>query len=248
MSKADALIVEDRCGVRHLILNRPEKINAIDYDQHLRLQEHFEQADTDSSVKVLALSGVGRGFCAGDDLAATRISGHDPYKHRKVDLEVGSGPSLLLESCAVLRRLSKPTVALMHGTALGSGYDYSLSCDFRVVTIDIRYGDPRINLALWAAEGWSYKLPRLIGQSLVSKIAYLGEPMNGEKAYEFGLAHRVVSGEPDIIDSSRDFLDRLLELSCPAYSRMKKNMLESMDANFNQSQSMTLSIGSTALV
>lgn len=240
MSEPDALIIDDRKGVRHLILNRPEKINAIDFDQHLRLKEHFEKADTDPSVKVLALSGVGRGFCAGDDLASTGISGHDPYKHRKVDLELGSGPSLLLESCAVLRKLSKPTVALMHGIALGSGYDYSLSCDFRVVTTDIRYGDPRINLALWAAEGWSYKLPRLIGQSLVSRIAYLGEPMNGEQAYEFGLAHRVVSGEPGIIDSSREFLNILLELSGSAYSNMKKNMLDSIDATFDQSQTMSL--------
>ena len=240
MSEPDALLVEDRNGVRHLILNRPEKINAIDYDQHLRLKEHFEEADADPSVKVLALSGVGRGFSAGDDLASTGISGHDPYRHRKVDLELGSGPSLLLESCAVLRKLSKPTVALMHGIALGSGYDYSLSCDFRVVTTDIRYGDPRINLALWAAEGWSYKLPRLIGQSLVSRIAYLGEPMNGEQAYEFGLAHRVVSGEPGIIDSSREFLNILLELSGSAYSNMKKNMLDSSDATFDQSQSMSL--------
>jgi enoyl-CoA hydratase/carnithine racemase len=129
----------------------------------------------------------------------------------------------------------------MHGIALGSGYDYSLSCDFRVVTKDIRYGDPRINLALWAAEGWSYKLPRLIGQSLVSRIAYLGEPMDGERAYEFGLAHCVVSGEPDIIDSSREILDRLSELSGPEYSIMKKEMLDSIDANFDQSQSMALS-------
>lgn len=247
MSDADALVVDDRSGIRHLILNRPEKINAIDFDQHLRLKRHFEEADVDPSVKVLALSGVGRGFCAGDDLASTGISGPDPYKHRKVDLELGPGPSLLLESCAVLRRLSKPTVALMHGIALGSGYDYSLSCDFRVVTSDIRYGDPRINLALWAAEGWSYKLPRLIGQSLVSRIAYLGEPMDGEQAYEFGLAHRVVSGEPDITESSREFLESLLELSGSAYSIMKKNMLESVDATFDQSQSMTRSIGSTVL-
>lgn len=238
MSEPDALLVDDRNGIRHLILNRPQKINAIDYDQHLRLKENFEEADADPSVRVLTLSGVGRGFCSGDDLASTGISGPDPYKHRKVDLEVGSGPSLLLESCAVLRRLSKPTVALMHGIALGSGYDYSLSCDFRVVTTDIRYGDPRINLALWAAEGWSYKLPRLIGQSLVSRIAYLGEPMNGEQAYEFGLAHRVVSGEPDIIDSSQEILEKLLELSGPTYSNMKRDMLESIDANFDQSQSM----------
>lgn len=243
MSDASALLIDDRDGVRHLIFNRPAKINAIDFDQHLRLKNQFVEADSDSSVRVVALSGVGRGFCSGDDLTSSGITGSDPYEHRKVDLELGSGPSLLLDSCAVLRALSKPTVALMHGIALGSGYDYSLSCDFRVATRNIRYGDPRINLALWAAEGWSYKLPRLVGQSLVSPIAYMGEVMSGTTAHDFGLVHRVVDGDPDIIESSRLFLERLVELSGPTYSTMKKYMLNSIDSTFDQSQSMSLAVG-----
>ncbi len=240
MNNGPELLVRDEDGVRHLILNRPEKINAIDYSQHLRLMESFEQAEQDDSVSVLALSGVGRGFCSGDDLTASTFEGVDPFEHRKVDLEVGSGPTVLLQSCAVLRRLSKPTVALMHGIALGSGYDYSLSCDFRVVTSDIRYGDPRIDRALWAAEGWSYKLPRLIGQSAVSRIAYMGEIMNGKTAFEYGLAHRIVSGNPDIIESSRQFLEELVSLSGLAYARAKKNMLDALDATFEQSLDMNL--------
>ena len=240
MSDDDTLVVKDQGGVRHLVLNRPEKINAIDYAQHLRLLRAFEAAESDPSVKVLALSGVGRGFSAGDDLTAPPFEGEDPYEHRRVQLEVGSGPTLLLRSCAVLRNLSKPTIALMHGIALGSGYDYSLSCDFRVVTKDIRYGDPRIDRALWAAEGWSYKLPKLIGQSLVSRIAYMGEIMDGEKALEFGLAHRIVTGEPNIIQSSRSFLDELVTLSGPTYATTKSSMLSSLDATFEQSQAMSM--------
>ena len=115
----DPLIVHDEDGVRHLILNRPDKINAIDYAQHLSLMEQFELVAQDSSVKVLALSGVGRGFCSGDDLTAPPFEGDDPYAYRKVALEIGSGPAILLESCRRLHHLPKPTVALMHGIALG---------------------------------------------------------------------------------------------------------------------------------
>ena len=71
--------------------------------------------------------------------------GDDPLAGRRVDLDLGPGPAFLLESAAVLRRCPKPTVALLHGHALGSGYDYSLSCDFRVATEDVNYGDPRIH-------------------------------------------------------------------------------------------------------
>lgn len=240
MTEEQNLLTKDVDGVRHLALNRPEKLNAIDYAQHLRLMRAFQNAEEDQRVRVVALSGVGRGFCAGDDLTAQPFAGHDPFSHRKVELEIGSGPTLLLDSCAVLRNLSKPTVALMHGIALGSGYDYSLSCDFRIVTKGIRYGDPRIDRALWAAEGWSYKLPRLVGQSLVARIAYLGEIMNGERAMEFGLAHRLVSGEPDIIESSQPFLDELVELSGPAYAATKRNMLAGLDATFEQSLAMSM--------
>ena len=230
----EPLLVEDDGAVRHLILNRPEKINAIDYAQHLRLMRQFDLAENDPSVKVIALSGVGRGFCSGDDLTASAFEGDDPHRHRKVDLEMGSGPAVLLQSCRKLHHLSKPTVALMHGIALGSGYDYSLSCDFRVLTPDIRYGDPRIDRALWAAEGWSYKLPRLTNLSIVSRIAYLGEIMNGEQALAYGLAHAVVDGEPDIRASARSFLEKLTRVSSPAYSRVKHSLLAGIDSDFKR--------------
>ncbi len=235
----EPLLIRDEDGVRHLILNRPSRINAIDYAQHLRLMSQFELAENDPNVKVIALSGIGRGFCSGDDLSAAPYEGDDPHRHRKVDLEMGSGPAVLLQSCSRLHHLSKPTVALMHGIALGSGYDYSLSCDFRVVTSDIRYGDPRIDRALWAAEGWSYKLPRLTNLSVVSRVAYLGEIMNGSQAIEFGLAHAIVDGEPDIRESSRDFLNDLIRVSSSAYTQVKHLMLRGTDTDFESALAFT---------
>lgn len=227
-----SLLVKDDGSVRHLILNRPEKINAIDYAQHLRLMGEFEKVLTEPHIKVLALSGVGRGFCAGDDLTASAFEGADPYAHRKVDLEMGSGPTVLLESCAKLRDLPIPTVALMHNIALGSGYDYSLSCDFRIVNQSIRYGDPRIDRALWAAEGWSYKLPRLTNFSLVSRIAYLGEIMDGTTAFEWGLAHLVVDDESDIREAAKPLLARLTTQSSHSYAATKTQINQSLDLSF----------------
>ena len=235
MSDNDALRIEDDGPVRHLILNRPEKLNAIDITQHERLMAAFVATEHDSNIRVLALSGEGRGFCAGDDLTAGKRAGPSPHAKRAVDLEMGSGPALLLESCEILRRLTKPTVALMHGVALGSGYDYSLSCDFRLVTVDIRYGDPRIDRALWAAEGWSYKLPRLANQSVVTPIAYLGHLMDGDRAVGIGLAHGIIEVETDIRTAARSFLDRLSNLEPRSYAVTKAAILDALDATFEQS-------------
>ena len=238
MSSSEALRIEDSGPVRHLILNRPEKLNAIDITQHERLMAAFAEAEHNSDIRVLALSGEGRGFCAGDDLTAEKRIGPNPHAKRAVDLEMGSGPAVLLESCAILRRLTKPTVALIHGVALGSGYDYSLSCDFRLVTEDIRFGDPRIDRALWAAEGWSYKLPRLTNQSVVTPIAYLGRLMNGNQALEYGLAHAILDIESDIREAARPFLVALSLLDTKAYASTTAAILDGLDATFEQSLTM----------
>ncbi len=239
MSDPAALVIEDvpvegaqdgPAAVRHLILNRPEKLNALDQDQHARIRDAVRAAEAEPSVRAIALSGNGRAFCAGDDLgAAGRGDGPDPLAGRRVDLDVGPGPVLLLESAAALRDCAKPTVALLHGHALGSGYDYSLSCDFRLATEDVHYGDPRIHRALWAAEGWSYKLPRLLCQSAVAPIAYLGETMDGRTAEARGLVHRVYAAGTDLRRAARPFLEELAMLPAAAYAATKAALLRALD-------------------
>ena len=234
VSAADAFVVEDDGPVRHLVLNRPDKLNALDLDQHVRIKHAVEAAEGDADVRVLVLSGNGRAFCAGDDLRADAPVGDDPLAGRRVDLDLGSGPAFLLESAAVLRACPKPTVVLLHGHALGSGYDYSLSCDFRLATENVNYGDPRIHRALWAAEGWSYKLPKLANQSLATPIAYLGRTMDGSTAYARGLVHRVYAAGADLRVAARGFLRQLATLDAAAYAETKARILASVDLPFQQ--------------
>lgn len=235
MSDESALVVRDDGPVRHLILNRPERLNALDLDQHARIKRAVETAAMEPDVRVLAFSGNGRAFCAGDDLRAEApVTDDDPLAGRRVELEVGAGPVLLLESAAALRACPKPTVALMHGHALGSGYDYSLSCDFRVATADVNYGDPRIHRALWAAEGWAYKLPRLVNQSVVAPIAYLGETMDGATARERGLLHEVYPPGADVRTEAVPFLRDLASLDAAAYAETKALILAGGDIAFEQ--------------
>ena len=125
-------------------------------------------------------------------------------------------------------------MALLHGHALGSGYDYSLSCDFRLATADVNYGDPRIHRALWAAEGWSYKLPRLVDQALVGTVAYLGKTMDGDAAGECGLAHRVYPAGADLRQAAKPFLDDLATLDPVAYAETKARLLAAADSPFEQ--------------
>ena len=240
VSDDDALLIEDDGAVRHLILNRPAKLNALDLDQHARIKRAVAAAAEDDAVRALVLCGNGRAFCAGDDLTGgASIRPDDPLAGRRVDLALGPGPVLLLDSAAVLRSCPKPTVALLHGHALGSGYDYSLSCDFRLATADVNYGDPRIHRALWAAEGWSYKLPRLVDQALVGTVAYLGETMDGEAAHACGLVHGVYPAGADLRRVAKPFLDELAALDPAAYANTKARLLAAADSTFEQALTCT---------
>ncbi|MYE11545.1 MAG: enoyl-CoA hydratase/isomerase family protein [Gammaproteobacteria bacterium] len=235
MTDGDLLLVEDDGAVRHIRLNRPEKLNAIDPLQHERIGRAFLDADADHGVRAIAFSGVGRAFCAGDDLGADSKSWPDRMRNRLVDLDLGLGPALLLQTAGWVRHVGKPTVALLHGAALGSGYDYSLSCDFRLATADVNYGDPRIHRAMWAAEGWSYKLVRQVDQSAVTPIAYLGERMDGASAYEYGLVHRVYPAGSDLLEEARPFLAALAALDPDAYRETKRAILAGVDLPFEAS-------------
>ena len=232
MSDPAPLLVEDDGAVRHVRLNRPEKLNAIDPVQHERIGRAFLDADAEPGVRVIALSGMGRAFCAGDDLSADARAWPSRMQNRLVDLDLGLGPALLLETAGWVRHVGKPTVALLHGAALGSGYDYSLSCDFRLATADVNYGDPRIHRAMWAAEGWSYKLVRQVDQSAVTPIAYLGERMDGARAYEYGLVHRVYPAGSDLLEEARPFLASLAALDPEAYRETKRAILRGVDLPF----------------
>ncbi|MDE0348907.1 MAG: enoyl-CoA hydratase-related protein, partial [Gammaproteobacteria bacterium] len=111
----------------------------------------------------------------------------------------------------------------------------SLSCDFRLATADVNYGDPRIHRAMWAAEGWSYKLVRQLDQSAVTPIAYEGERMDGARAFEYGLVHRVYPAGSDLIEASRPFLTTLADLDPDAYRETKRAILAGLDLGFEAS-------------
>ena len=238
MYQSSELEVVDDGAIRHLIFNRPDKLNSMHMQQHERILRELKAAEHDDRVRLVAISGRGRAFCAGDDLRTVTnwkdvSAWPERYKNHFVDTDIGMGPLLLQEVTSFLRNYPKPTAALLHGYAVGAGYDYALSCDLRLITPGCQFGDPRIHRALWSAEGWSYKLPRLVFGGHVAKIAYLGELLRGTEAVELGLAHGLLDEKRDIREAARSTLLRLSSMDSAAYRSTKLAMLNSFDLPYH---------------
>ncbi|MCY1412645.1 putative enoyl-CoA hydratase [compost metagenome] len=164
------------CAV--LTLNRPESLNAIDDALLDELEAHLERIASDDS-RALVITGEGRAFCAGSDLKGG--TGDADARIRRMH-------QLILR----LRRFPKISVAAINGFALGGGLEIAMGCTFRVAAAPARLGLPEIRLGLLPVYGGTQLLSRLIGQQQALRLMLGGEPVDGRRALEIGLADELV--------------------------------------------------------
>jgi enoyl-CoA hydratase/carnithine racemase len=187
--------VEDvRPGVRVLTLNRPEKRNAIDRHLFGQLIEAIEDLEADPSVRVAILTGTGKGFCAGVDLADASDEGLlRERRNRRIS------PALaLLEG-------TTPVVGAVNGACYGGGLELALACDFLVAAESATFADPHLSLGLLPSWGGGALLPGAIGTRHAKRLALTGAPVTAEQALIYGLVSELVPGE--------QLLDRAVELA-----------------------------------
>ncbi|MBX3140795.1 MAG: enoyl-CoA hydratase/isomerase family protein [Trueperaceae bacterium] len=164
-------------------IDRQEALNALDQDVLFELGLVFELAAADSAVRALVLTGAGRAFVAGADIAALRELG-DAFAGRETSL---GGQ----EVANTLASLPFPTVAAINGFALGGGLELALAADLRVAATSARLGLPEVGLGLIPGFGGTQRLPRLIGVGRALDLILTGRHVQAEEALQLGLVNRV---------------------------------------------------------
>ena len=185
---SDLVLVEQGVGYRTLSLNRPDKLNVFDDALHAALRAAIDEADADPSCRALLLTGAGRGFCAGADLAAT------------VGPELRADLGLVLERTfnpliRRIRALRMPVVCAVNGVAAGAGANLALACDIVLAGRSARFIQAFIKIGLVPDAGGTWLLPRLAGEARARGMAMLGEPVGAEQAEAWGLIWRVVDDD-----------------------------------------------------
>jgi 2-(1,2-epoxy-1,2-dihydrophenyl)acetyl-CoA isomerase len=189
-SPAAEFLSENRAGVLTLTLNRPEVLNALTGTMLRGLADAVTKAGRDKSVRVIVLAGAGRAFCAGADLGdVQKQQAQGRFEHGE-ELRRSFNPLI-----AALRRVEKPTIAAVRGTAAGAGASLALACDLKVCAADAKFLNAFAKVGLVPDSGMSWLLPRALGLSLALEHAWLAKPISADRALALGLVNRVVPAE-----------------------------------------------------
>src|SRR6516225_10248058 len=193
-------------SVAVVTLNRPERMNAMAFDVMIPFRDALRAIGDTNDVRVVVITGAGRGFCSGADH-------EDPGTIPHIDgLTL---PTIALRSMEMLddviattRRLHQPVIAAVNGAAIGGGFCLALSADIRIAAEDAYFRAAGINNGLTAAAlGLSYLLPRTIGQSRAAEIMLTGRDVEAAEAERIGLVSRVVPGA-DLLTCCFELADR----------------------------------------
>ncbi|GIL38275.1 2-(1,2-epoxy-1,2-dihydrophenyl)acetyl-CoA isomerase PaaG [Roseiterribacter gracilis] len=178
-------------GVAAITLNRPDKLNSFTAEMHVALADALDRAGKDDAVRAVLLTGAGRGFCAGQDLADPSIS---PLNGNKPDLGVQIdkfyGPLI-----RKIRALPKPVIAAVNGIAAGAGANIALSCDIVLAARSANFIQAFCKIGLVPDSGGTFLLPRLIGLARARALALLGEKVSAETAVAWGMIWRAVDDD-----------------------------------------------------
>jgi 2-(1,2-epoxy-1,2-dihydrophenyl)acetyl-CoA isomerase len=174
-------------GIATLTLNRPDKLNSFTQAMHLEVRHALALTATDPSVRVLVLTGAGRGFCAGQDLGDRAVEPGAKGVDLGDSVEQYYAPLVLS-----LRALPMPVICAVNGVAAGAGANLALACDIVLAAKSASFIEAFCKLGLIPDTGGTWHLPRLIGQARATGLAMLGEKLSAETAEQWGLIWKCV--------------------------------------------------------
>jgi 2-(1,2-epoxy-1,2-dihydrophenyl)acetyl-CoA isomerase len=182
--------VSEADGIATVTLCRPDRLNAFIGHMRRDLAEALEHAGSDRNVRVVILTGAGRAFCAGGDIAfmAELMQRRDSEEFSRI---LGAGRRVIL----AIRQMTKPVIASINGPASGAGFNLALACDLRIAANTATFSQSFAKVGLHPDWGGTYFLPRLVTPNKACEMFFLGESIDAAEAMRLGLLNQVVAPE-----------------------------------------------------
>jgi 2-(1,2-epoxy-1,2-dihydrophenyl)acetyl-CoA isomerase len=214
-------------GVLTLTLNRPERLNALDGALIEALSAGIKRAGRDPECRAVLITGAGRGFCAGADLANRAFAPGDTRPDLGQALEKGLNPII-----RGIRNLPKPVVCAVNGPAAGAGANIALACDIVLAAKSAKFLQAFARIGLIPDAGGTFILPRLVGDARARALMMLAEPIGAEEAEAVGMIYRAVDDE-DLMGEARTVAERLAAGPTHALGLMKRALAASPTNSFD---------------
>ncbi len=205
-------------GVFTITLNRPDKLNSFIFEMANQLKEALHRAESDDGIRCVLLTGEGRAFCAGQDLAeATEVS-NDPQRdlseivhHTYIPIIKG------------IRKLEKPVVCAVNGTAAGAGANIALACDIVIASEEASFIQSFSQIGLIPDSGGTYILPRLIGLARATALTFLGEKVSAKDAVEMGMIWKAYPAET-YMEEAKKVASKLAKMPTKGFGLTKRGI------------------------
>jgi 2-(1,2-epoxy-1,2-dihydrophenyl)acetyl-CoA isomerase len=187
----ECLLYEVKDGVATLTLNRPERLNALGGSLRDDLHDAITRSSGDSDVRVMVITGAGKGFCAGGDVKAMNEA-KEGKRERPLIEKVAPGRDRTL---LAMRDAPQPIIAAVNGAAAGAGMNLALGCDIRIASTAAKFSQAFVKRGLHPDWGGTYFLPRVIGMARAAELIFTGDVIDAAEALRLGIVSRVVAPE-----------------------------------------------------
>ncbi|MFC1918863.1 enoyl-CoA hydratase/isomerase family protein [Chloroflexota bacterium] len=224
---------EKNDGIAILTLNRPDKLNSLIPLMRVETRKCIEDAETDSNVRALILTGEGRGFCAGADagtfVAQTEQADDEPQRARLMQ------PVTTLRLVDALLNLNKPTIAAVNGVAAGAGASLILACDVIIASDQARFRVAFTRMGIPPGDGASWLMTQTIGAHHTLELSYTNDVIDAREMERIGLANRVVPHD-ELMKEAVETAKKMMQIPPLTLAMTKKSVYHCLGANSLEDQ------------
>lgn len=216
------IILKKEDNIVTLILNRPERLNAVNEEVFAEMNAALDEVARDPEARVFIITGAGRAFCAGADISSG--------ESRERIMEIGNpaeqrshlrrGPQTVIKK---LHGLEIPTIAMVNGAAVGAGFDFALACDIRIGSETARFRVAFTTIGLVPGTGGAWFLPRIVGIGRAAELLFSGDFIDAKEAERIGILNRVVP--PEDLEKETMALARRLAANPPLALKLDKYLM-----------------------
>ncbi|MGX7679358.1 enoyl-CoA hydratase/isomerase family protein [Jatrophihabitans sp. DSM 45814] len=224
----ETIQVARRGSVITLTLNRPERLNAIVGTMLDELLAELESIASDSTARVVVITGAGRGFCAGGDLNATGSGAPG-----RIETSIAASRRALRIS-ELMRSMPQPVIAAINGPCAGAGLSWACAADLRIAAESATFSTAFVTAGVGGDHGITWLLPRIVGVGRAADLLLLSERFGAEFALTIGLISRIVP-DAELLSSVEQLAARLLERAPGALAAMKANLREAQSLSLGES-------------